>query len=557
MDSSAAATASVARVGIADKLRLLRIDARPTNVAVLNSQLEKALRAQAGVSLPAAILMPVMAIFVGDGLSAVEFAAYCGALLVYLASARLQRRASARLQRGVGEGDARVVATDSYCFIALVMLQNVCWGVLLVSVAMEAGTGAAMLIMCFLVASAAISALTYIALPAASLTATVSTAITAELSLIFAFGTETVLFHVLLPIFVLMLMDALLGQTAVLVRSVADSDRVAAAERARADAERDRAEVESARAAERARLDEERLAAADAALAARNAAQAKRQREMMTLADQFEQSVLSVVAGIAAAMEELERSARSLTVIAERTGADAAEVFGSATGAAKAARIVADAAVELGDVASAMSDKVGRQLGSGAAATASTAETSAMMASLVEETSGIGGIVGRIADIAEQTNLLALNATIEAARAGEAGRGFAVVANEVKGLAAGVQAATADISAKLSAIEASVDTVARSVGAVGGNVDNVNAIADEVAAAIAQQLAASMRIRDNARAAAGDVGQVERSIGGVADAACEAGALTAAVNRTASDLGTQCETLRTSAEAFLRQLRAA
>jgi len=102
---------------------------------------------------------------------------------------------------------------------------------------------------------------------------------------------------------------------------------------------------------------------------------------------------------------------------------------------ARGAKLVKDAATEIGVVAETVQ------------------QSASQIGSLQQRSKDIAGIAGVIRSIAEQTNLLALNAAIEAARAGESGRGFAVVADEVRQLAERTSKATTEIAGMIQLVQ--------------------------------------------------------------------------------------------------------
>ena len=91
-------------------------------------------------------------------------------------------------------------------------------------------------------------------------------------------------------------------------------------------------------------------------------------------------------------------------------------------------------------------------------------ENTATLENLQVQADSIRGIVQTIREIAAQTNLLALNAAIEAARAGEHGRGFNVVAQEVRKLAARVEASIVEVRENIEGITKEVNKVTQSNG---------------------------------------------------------------------------------------------
>lgn len=195
------------------------------------------------------------------------------------------------------------------------------------------------------------------------------------------------------------------------------------------------------------------------------------------------ENVSGVVSAVAAASEEMQNSATSLTSTADQTRS--------------VASTVASATDELGSSIQEISRQVNQstQL---ANETAQAADQSReMIEGLAQAAEEIGNVVTIIQDIAEKTNLLALNATIEAARAGEAGKGFAVVASEVKTLANQTAKATEDISQQIENIQNETGSAVEATQSISSKVEEINGVTSTIAAAIEQQNAATQEVGQN------------------------------------------------------------
>ena len=146
-------------------------------------------------------------------------------------------------------------------------------------------------------------------------------------------------------------------------------------------------------------------------------------------------------------------------------------------------------------------------------------ETSKRIKRLGESSQEIGEITELISDITEQTNVLALNAAIQAASAGDAGRGFSVVAEEVQRLAERSADATRRIAALVKAIQTDTqDAVAameRSTSGVvegtklsdaaGQALEQIDAVARELDAKVADITARAQQEAQGASAVASNI----------------------------------------------------
>ncbi|MBK7726903.1 MAG: hypothetical protein IPI33_17295 [Dehalococcoidia bacterium] len=202
---------------------------------------------------------------------------------------------------------------------------------------------------------------------------------------------------------------------------------------------------------------------------------------------------------IASAINEVTRSAVSLSGISQESAREVERVSAGSQGVATAARSNADSALASKAEATEMNERilavaaaseevarsaedsrgaavagqqaVGQAVASMEAIAGAVERASRTVDLLGEYGQQIGDIVKVIDDIASQTNLLALNAAIEAARAGEQGRGFAVVAENVRSLAERSSGSTREIADLIARVQQgtreAVDAMASGVKDVG------------------------------------------------------------------------------------------
>ncbi len=297
------------------------------------------------------------------------------------------------------------------------------------------------------------------------------------------------------------------------------------------------------------------LAAAEAASQQR--VEEEKRRTMNELADRLERQVKDVVDGVGAAATEMQATAQQLSVTAEETSRQSANVATASNQAASNVQTVAATAEEL----SASIAEIGRQVGQSTKITRNAVEqvesANRTVTGLSEAGTMIGEVVNLISDIAGQTNLLALNATIEAARAGEAGKGFAVVAQEVKNLASQTAKATEDISKQIASVQDETRDAVTAIGNIRGIIGEVDDIATTISSAVEEQGVSTQEIARNVQQAAQGTQDVNENIESVSKAAGETGAASGQVLNAAQEMSHQAEGLRGEVERFLQEIRAA
>ncbi len=253
-------------------------------------------------------------------------------------------------------------------------------------------------------------------------------------------------------------------------------------------------------------------------------AEQERKKAFQDVADELERVVGQIAGSVSSTSEELQASARGMSIMAEQTSSRSGQATQASQVANDMVGAVAAAAEELSASVTEIGSRVKESARIASVAVTEANDAASKVTTMSEAARRIGDILRLISDIAGQTNLLALNATIEAARAGEAGRGFAVVASEVKNLAEQTSKATAEIEAQISTVQRATDEAVSAITGIASTIGQMNEISTTIASAVTQQSAAT--------------DEIASSIARASEGARDASENMIEVNQTAAETGT-------------------
>ena len=255
----------------------------------------------------------------------------------------------------------------------------------------------------------------------------------------------------------------------------------------------------------------------------------------------------SATGQIAAAINEVTRSAVNLSGLSqesareiERVAAGSQQLAASASTSADSASKSKEEATLIGsriqmvatasqEVASAAEEsRVAAQQGQTAVREAVTSMESIAVAvqrasktvdQLGEYGVQIGDIVKAIDEIAAQTNLLALNAAIEAARAGEQGRGFAVVAENVRSLAERSSESTKEIADLIAKVRSGTEEAVEAMAIGVRDVEAGRSITTQAGEALESIITSVQRSAQQMKQIASDVDDLSAGAGRIVSSA--------------------------------------
>ncbi len=526
---------------------ILRRSAHADNRDLMVAQLQAAGRSHVAVFISGLVTMwPSLAILWFGGANP-NFAQYAAPL--YTVAAIVGYRIHVRIKDYIAEADpeGHQLLFLRRLFVLQVTIEAFSWVLLLADIwsyHQDIGivVGSAMTF-----GLIAIGALIYLCLPAAMVMWLSVLTIGSTISASYAAMTMPWFFYVGIAVFGLSLHRVAMMQWRSFMQSLDNAQVFARSRELFFASEQERLEaIDAERRNTRAARDEER-----------QRADIEQRQAMAALASEFEHSVHAIIDVMESAVRAVGESSQQLAAIGTQTRERTDAMADMASNMSGAIQMVAAAARQLSDSSDAISTQVHDQVTASEAASTSSKQGSGVMAHLAGEAEKVGEIAAMIQDVAGRTNLLALNATIEAARAGEAGRGFAVVAQEVKSLANQTHGAIGSVTDTVTTIKDQMDSAARMVGTVAHKMNQVQQGANNIAAAISQQQAATRDITGHAEHAAQDAEHVREFSKEVNVAAVQVGEVADEMQQVMTGLESRAVALREASRNFLDRLRAA
>jgi len=283
----------------------------------------------------------------------------------------------------------------------------------------------------------------------------------------------------------------------------------------------------------------------------------ERRALMHDVADDFEKSVIGVVANLTRAAGSVEDNSCQLNQAMTSSFQAVQEVREATAEASGSVEVVTNSAERLSNSLVRVREDVDEATSIAGVAVEEARKTDEIVGRLAETGRAIGEIVELISQIASQTNLLALNATIEAARAGEAGSGFAVVANEVKVLAEQTTKATEDISAQVASVQEVAELSETAIRSIVETIGRVSEISGKIREAVEVETTATQEIGSNALTARSSSEQVSSNVHTLGEAMETSRSATVEMQNASAELGQLSNSLQSQVRQFLQSIRAA
>ncbi len=283
----------------------------------------------------------------------------------------------------------------------------------------------------------------------------------------------------------------------------------------------------------------------------------RQKKEMQAkMADDFEQSVKTIVNVVASAATELAQTAESMVSTAQNSAEKASSANGEAASATANVQSVAAASEELSSTVQEIAEQMQKTRSLVNDSLDKTQNADSIANTLNDATNKVASAMNMIAEISGQINLLSLNATIESARAGEAGKGFAVVAGEVKNLANQTNKTTEEIQLVVVAMRQAAQNIIDALKEVNLSVGSISSATSNVAAAVEEQSAATNEIARNMQTASSNTQSIADSLKDVEAASAQAGLSSEQMLVASRELSKQAVELNSQVDHFLQRVRA-